>query len=484
MKLLSSRFLLAISLILSLNIFATVIEVPNDYPTIQQAIDAAINGDTVLVAPDTYYENLNFKGKNILVSSHYIFNKDVSFISSTIIDGSQPNHSDTASCVLIISGEDSSAILQGFTLTGGTGTKWIDEHGAGTYFEGGGILITLSSPTIRNNVIINNEAIRTGAGVTSAGGGGIRVGDGNPHILNNVIMSNSGMYGGGIVLNYTGAVIRNNIIYNNQVFQAVPGAPTFGGGGIWMVSNLGNTPKIIENNTIVGNSSSGTGSGAAGRGGGVLVWATTFEGKNNIIWSNTQTLGTQVVQLGGGVANLFYNLVEGGWPGTGNIDVNPNFEKTSFYLSDSSACIDAGDPDTVYNDPGTGGIAIFPAKGTVRNDMGAYGGPFSTELGEFTISSVANDNHGSLVSGYKLMQNYPNPFNPITNIQFRISKFEFVNLKVYDVLGNEISTLINEDLPAGEYEIEFDGKELSSGIYYYQLTADGYSESKKMILIK
>jgi hypothetical protein len=269
------------------------------------------------------------------------------------------------------------------------------------------------------------------------------------------------------------------------VYQAVPGAPTFGGGGIWMVSNLGNTPKIIENNTIVGNSSSGTGSGAAGRGGGVLVWATTFEGKNNIIWSNTQTLGTQVVQLGGGVANLFYNLVEGGWPGIGNIDVNPNFEKTSFYLSDSSACIDGGDPDPAYNDPeGDPGMGKWPSKGTVRNDIGAYGGPFSTELGEFTISSVANDNHSSLVPGYKLMQNYPNPFNPITNIQFRISNFELVNLKVYDALGNEISTLINEELSAGEYEIEFDGKELPSGIYYYQLSVGSFRESKKMVLLK
>ncbi|MCW8816854.1 MAG: hypothetical protein OQK52_03135, partial [Ignavibacteriaceae bacterium] len=140
---------------------ANTIRVPEDYTTIQQAIDASVNGDTVIVAPNTYFENINFRGKNILLTSYYIFNEDVNYISNTIINGSQPAHPDTASCVLMVSGEDSTAILQGFTLTGGTGTKWIDEHGAGTYVEGGGILITLSSPTIKNNLIIDNEAIRT-----------------------------------------------------------------------------------------------------------------------------------------------------------------------------------------------------------------------------------------------------------------------------------------------------------------------------------
>ena len=156
---------------------ATTLKVPEDYSTIQGAINASVNGDTVLVASGMYYENINFHGKNILLTSYYLFNEDISYISNTIINGSQPVHQDTASCVLIVSGEDSSAILQGFTLTGGTGTKWLDEHGAGTYVEGGGILITLSSPTIKNNLIINNEAIRVGSGITSAGGGGIRVGD-------------------------------------------------------------------------------------------------------------------------------------------------------------------------------------------------------------------------------------------------------------------------------------------------------------------
>jgi len=480
--------ILILTIISSAN--ANTIRVPEDYTTIQQAIDASVNGDTVIVAPNTYYENINFRGKNILLTSYYIFNEDVNYISNTIIDGSQPAHPDTASCVLMVSGEDNTAILQGFTLTGGTGTKWIDEHGAGTYVEGGGILITLSSPTIKNNLIIDNEAIRTGAGITSAGGGAIRVGDGNPHIINNVITSNSGMYGGGIVLNYTGAVIRNNIIYNNIVYQAVAGAPTFGGGGIWILSNLGNTPKIIENNTIVGNSSSGTGSGAAGKGGGLLIWSTSVQAKNNIIWGNTQTTGEQIALISGGSVNVSYSLVEGGWTGIGNIDLNPNFEETNFYLSDSSECIDAGDPDPAHNDPeGDPGMAKSPAKGTVKNDMGAYGGPGSKDLSEFSISSVSDDESFNSPEDFRLEQNYPNPFNPSTKIRFEIPAVGTrdrvsVQLLVYDVLGNEITTLVNEEKPAGTYEAEFNGTGLSSGIYLCQLKMDKYSQTRKMVLLK
>ena len=469
---------------------ATTIKVLKDYSTIQEAINASTDGDTVLVASGTYYENINFRGKNILVTSYYIFSEDVSYISNTIINGSQPVYPDTASCVLFISGEDSSAILQGFTLTGGTGTKWPDEHGAGTYVEGGGILITLSSPTIKNNLIINNEAIRTGTGITSAGGGGIRVGDGNPHIINNVIMSNSGMYGGGIVLNYTGAAIRNNVIYNNRVYQAVAGAPTFGGAGIWTYSNFGNVPKIIENNTIAGNSSEGGGSGAAGKGGGVLIWGTSVQAKNNIIWENTQTTGNQIALITGGSIDLTYSLVEGGWAGTGNIDTNPNFEETSFYLSDSSECIDGGDPDPVYNDPeGDPGMGKWPAEGTIINDIGAYGGPDSKELGEFIISSVNEQNFEPLPQGFLLLQNFPNPFNPSTKIKFTIPSVGTrdrvsVQLLVYDVLGNEIATLVNEEKPTGTFKVEFNGTGLPSGIYLYQLKAGSFVQTRKMVYLK
>jgi len=92
----------------------------------------------------------------------------------------------------------------------------------------------------------------------------------------------------------------------------------------------------------------------------------------------------------------------------------------------------------------------------------------------------------SLPSKFSLAQNYPNPFNPTTKIGFRISEFGFVSLNVYDVLGNEVATLVNEEKPAGNYEINFSatGGGLSSGIYFYQLQSGNFVETKKMILLR
>ena len=83
-----------------------------------------------------------------------------------------------------------------------------------------------------------------------------------------------------------------------------------------------------------------------------------------------------------------------------------------------------------------------------------------------------------------LNQNYPNPFNPVTNINFQLITSNFVTLKVFNALGEEVSTLINEEKPAGKYIIEFKGDDLPSGIYFYQLTAGSLVQTKKMILLR
>jgi len=96
--------------------------------------------------------------------------------------------------------------------------------------------------------------------------------------------------------------------------------------------------------------------------------------------------------------------------------------------------------------------------------------------------SVDSDN--STISNFDLQQNYPNPFNPSTIIKYSIPTSSFVQLTIYDVLGNEVATLVNEEKPSGTYEINFSAEGLSSGIYFYQLSSGSFLSTKKMLLLK
>lgn len=110
-----------------------------------------------------------------------------------------------------------------------------------------------------------------------------------------------------------------------------------------------------------------------------------------------------------------------------------------------------------------------------------------TKLTNEIIVSASNEE--TIPNTFSLEQNYPNPFNPTTNIGFRIANRGFVSLKVYDALGNEVATLVNEELEAGKYEVDFNvaqvsRPEIASGIYFYRLQAGSFIETKKMLLLK
>ncbi len=94
------------------------------------------------------------------------------------------------------------------------------------------------------------------------------------------------------------------------------------------------------------------------------------------------------------------------------------------------------------------------------------------------------ENHNDLPRKYILRQNYPNPFNPTTKINYSVPKASFVNIKVYDIMGRVITTLVNKEKQFGNYEVKFDGSKLPSGIYFYKMQADNFSETKKFILLK
>ena len=90
----------------------------------------------------------------------------------------------------------------------------------------------------------------------------------------------------------------------------------------------------------------------------------------------------------------------------------------------------------------------------------------------------------NLPTKFELLQNYPNPFNPKTNIKFSTASHDFIRLEIYDTLGQLLYTLVNEELPAGDYEVEFDATKLSSGVYFYQLKNKSFVQAKKMLLLK
>jgi Secretion system C-terminal sorting domain len=104
------------------------------------------------------------------------------------------------------------------------------------------------------------------------------------------------------------------------------------------------------------------------------------------------------------------------------------------------------------------------------------------------LSGLNKQNAGgnAVINAYEfaLNQNYPNPFNPSTTISFSLKEKSFVTLKVFDILGKEVSTVVNEQLPTGTHQIEFDGSGLKSGIYFYEIRANYFRDVKKLLLLK
>jgi len=266
-----------------------IINVPADYPTIQEGINAAGSWfDTVLVAPGTYYENISFIGKRITVASNFILSGDTMDIYNTIIDGSQPVNPDMASVVTFSSYEDTNSVICGFTITGGTGTYIppVDVTG------GGGINIAYSGAKIINNYIENNSA-----NGNYGAGGGIACGppginDNFLVIKNNKIRFNKAIaiysaQGGGI--NCGNAIIRNNLIEGNtcKEIQQDPDYRSFGGGIV--VEGPEDLPFYIDisNNVITGNKSlSESPDNWGGAAGGVFLNNVYGNVKNNIITFN------------------------------------------------------------------------------------------------------------------------------------------------------------------------------------------------------
>lgn len=323
-----------IALVLSFMVFtqagiSTTINVPDDHPTIQEAIDAAEPGDTILVGPGTYLENIDFKGKGIIVIS-------TAGPVLTVIDGGSPDDPDYGSVVSFISKEGEDTLLQGFTLTNGTGNLT-----TGLY-RGGGVYCHESHPTLVNNHITNNEA-DMGAGIyckyfssptiidcavyentASQEGGGMRTYGSHPVLANSTIYNNSAMEGGGI--NCKGAspgpCLINVTLWGNTALG--------GGGGIYSRYDCA---LSVTNCIIFGN--------IAAQGSQIYIAHSTEPTPATISYSDVQ---------GGEAAVFLHSTATLNW-GAGNIDAEPQFVDTGlgdFHLTQGSPCIDKGDNDPVH----------------------------------------------------------------------------------------------------------------------------------------
>ena len=127
-----------------------------------------------------------------------------------------------------------------------------------------------------------------------------------------------------------------------------------------------------------------------------------------------------------------------------------------------------------------------PAEGTYLVNAG-YKNPSPRSWDSMSVViSLTGLGAGGLepISTYKLFNNYPNPFNPSTKIKYSVANKSFVSLKVYDISGKEVASIVNREQSAGEYEVDFNAAELSSGVYLYKLQAGSFVETKKMILLK
>ncbi len=173
---------------------ATIIVIPGDYLTIQAGINASCNGDTVLVKPGIYEENINFNNHRIVLASMFLTTGSPEYIEETIIDGTS-----SGSVVTFENGEDSTTIIIGFTIRNGYAE------------DGGGIYCYNSNPIISNNIIGWNECY----GNDNAGGG-IYCHNSNPLICNNLITENIACWGGAICLLNSNSIISNNMIRENS----------------------------------------------------------------------------------------------------------------------------------------------------------------------------------------------------------------------------------------------------------------------------
>jgi hypothetical protein len=358
-------------------------------------------------------------------------------------------------------------------------------HGFAVASENGGLLEAIK--------IHNNRAYKNRSWGFVVAGWGIA----QTHPFRNIEIYGNASFENQIgieIAGYTGTTIdslnvHNNLIYHNSNTGVSIGRFD-GPSGEYVMRNI-----AIINNTIDGNGTSNNGWGDGG------INVTNFNPENLVIRNNilsdnaAYTICVQA-EVPRASVTVDYNFLDGfvNFPyetaGTNAVYGIPLFVDTSrndYHLQAASPCIDKGYSNQEYNDPADPakpGFALYPAQGTLRNDMGAYGGPDPTSC---DVTTTVDDENSEISNGpetCELHQNYPNPFNPTTTICFQITKPTPITLVVFDMAGKEVENLVDKNLGPGEYKVVFRGKDLPSGVYFYRLQGEGFAQTRKLMLLK
>lgn len=452
--------------------FAGIINIPADYIYIQQGIDRATVGDTILVQPGVYFENINYYGKDVVVASLYLITGDTSYITQTVINGNNNIALVDGSVATFENAETSSAQLTGFTLTAGTGDArylgfQLINYGGGIFCKnasptfshliitgnnsecGGGICLYNSNSLIENCTISHDTCISMEFSAPDAGGGIVFWNCLNPRLINSLVVNNVVDYvGAGIYFLNSSPVIVNCLIANNNAYAF---AST-------LYLDTYSSVNII-NSTIVANISDTTASNSS------MIYcldSTFLNISNSIIWDNQpakivfqatyppNTITVSHTDIEGDTASIITN-----GNGTiiwlsGNINSNPQFIDTAlsnFRLQNTSPCIDTGDTIGLSNT-----IPIFDLDNNNRFigaiDIGCYEN--QTPL---NIYQTESNNQIIYVS--------PNPCHAsLTVIGSQNEHYEII---LYDILSEKLTQQGFSNSTALNTE------QFANGIYIYEL---------------
>ena len=519
-----------------------VLHVPDEYETIQEAIDAAEDGDTVLVAPGEYVENIVIEGDSLTIGSLYLLGSNEAYIDSTIIDGNGEGS------VVTRRSEDWREYneIVGFTIRNGRA-----QNGGGIHCEDSGYLMVV------NCLITENYA-------TNAGGGAYSLNSRFETIKCRIINNSAGLGGGifGNDLAITKTLVADNI------------ATSDGTGGIYCMASA---EAEIFGSTISNNVSAAP----YQNGGGIFV----SEGAGLymdglIIWGNAFP---QIVADGESEMLIIYSCIEGGrdsivcengefeW-GRGNVTEDPNFvdpDEGVYLISEDSPCIDTGNPWEFVNDPdGTradmGAFYFhqnFPPEGfdllSPENGSGiephdttafrwelsedpnpddevmylltimdtsedrvrtfeADSNSFTLVLGEIfdmgdvdyqfewfvyavsnedTVESESHytfrsygdgvdDNGNTVPTEFALISIHPNPFNSTTTISYSIPQAQQMKIQLHDISGRLVETLNEGQQAAGHHSTLWDSREYGAGIYFVKIQTETETKIAKLVAIK